>query len=166
VVNIVGTHRGPDKLLEQVILFIGASCRGKAAYGIRTILGLDLFELCCDQIQCFLPRRLSEMAFLFYERGLSLFGSFMAVTRSGPWGQSQPSLIVFFGGDADYLIASDVQGKGAAAAQRDGSICFLMSFCLPCCFHALPVRTPVGHTETHWPQTRSQGPFQKTDTLR
>ena len=61
VVHIVGVEPGPDQLLEEVGLLVGALGRAEAGDRPRPAVGVDLGEPPGDQVQRLLPGRLPEV---------------------------------------------------------------------------------------------------------
>ena len=61
VVDVVGVEAGPDQLLEEVGLLVGALGRAEAGDRGRAARGVDLGEPAGDQVQRLLPGRLAEV---------------------------------------------------------------------------------------------------------
>ena len=55
VIYVIGADACPDELLKCIVLFIGAACRGKTAYGISAVSGFYLCEPLCNVIKGFRP---------------------------------------------------------------------------------------------------------------
>ena len=55
VIHIVGTHGGPHKLLEEIVILIGGTGAGEARHGVGTELGFHLPDLPADEVQSLLP---------------------------------------------------------------------------------------------------------------
>ena len=54
-VDVVGTYDRADKLLHQVVFFVGRAGRGYARDGIRSVLIADCQQFFCDKIIGFFP---------------------------------------------------------------------------------------------------------------
>jgi hypothetical protein len=60
VIYVVGPESGPAKLLEHVVVFIGAPGRGEEADAVPTMLGSNVFQARHGEIECLFPRGLFQ----------------------------------------------------------------------------------------------------------
>src|SRR5664279_3085938 len=67
VVNVVGAQNQPRELLQQVIFFVAGAVGANHADSGGAVAGQHLLELRCDQLQCLLPSRRNEFAFVLDE---------------------------------------------------------------------------------------------------
>ena len=119
VVDIVGAYDGPEKLLEDIVFFVGAAGRGQTADGIGAMLFFDIREAGDDEVEGLIPagRRKITIFGLPDQRGFQPIGPIDKFVTEPAFG-AKPSLIVVVGlrGYPNHPVTNGMKSDIAAAA--------------------------------------------------
>ena len=69
IIYIIVAEDYPDKFLKDVIIFVGALCRGVSRQGLGAMGCLNRGKTIGDQCQCLIPAGLDKFPVVFDERG-------------------------------------------------------------------------------------------------
>ena len=74
MIDIVGLKNRPRKLLSNIVFFVANSCRCQHADTVGAVLRFDLTQFTGNQIQGFIPGRLTQCPIFSDQRGFEALG--------------------------------------------------------------------------------------------